>query len=199
MAEKTDMHLNLVWNTLMFFAHPDSYTTGERTGGVLQGCPRKPPPTPEVMAGYARRALAAVREHMGAPVEEWMLDGEPLPPNVAPTGQDFYLGGPYHDGTYSICEVDTGRVRHSFNPATDDHHVEGDKYNSRGVNTRNGTAGVRVTVPAAISLPEGWRKCDFCGCTTNAKARACCDQGRAADRATSTPVGGVALPPGGQR
>lgn len=28
---------------------------------------------------------------------------------------------------------------------------------------------------------NGWRKCEFCGCNTNAAARACCQQGRNAD------------------
>ena len=28
---------------------------------------------------------------------------------------------------------------------------------------------------------EGWRACEFCGCRTNAKARACCNRGREAD------------------
>lgn len=74
-------HLNIVWNTLMFFASESSYTTGERIGGVLQGCPRKPPPTFEEMAGFARRALASLREYVGVEPDAWMLDG-----NLAPEG-----------------------------------------------------------------------------------------------------------------
>lgn len=65
-------HLRLVWNTLMFFAHPDSYTMGERTGGVLAGCPRNPPPTRHEMSGYARRAAAALQRYIGREPEAWL-------------------------------------------------------------------------------------------------------------------------------
>lgn len=38
------------------------------------------------------------------------------------------------------------------------------------------------TVPDGVrGLPKGWRKCEFCGCETNAKLRACCDRGKDAD------------------
>ncbi len=76
------------------------------------------------------------------------------PPDMPVAQMDFYLGGPYHDGNYSICEVATGRVRHKFNPTTDDHHIEGDKYRSRGVNTRDGVeqpaARTEVAAPLAV-------------------------------------------------
>jgi hypothetical protein len=47
----------------------------------------------------------------------------------------------------------------------------------------------RIIPPAADPLappvlgaaPDGFRKCEFCGCNTNARRRACCDRGRAAD------------------
>jgi len=44
----------------------------------------------------------------------------------------------------------------------------------------------------AAPQAEQWRKCEFCGCNTNAKARACCQEGRDADapqpeRVTLTP------------
>jgi hypothetical protein len=32
--------------------------------------------------------------------------------------------------------------------------------------------------------PAPFRRCEFCGCNTNAFVRACCDQGRAADTQT---------------
>lgn len=73
-------------------------------------------------------------EEANAFIEQMKLEQE-AQPTSEPDGLGFYLGGPYHDGTYSICEAATGRVRHIFNPATDDHHIEGSKYNSRGVNT----------------------------------------------------------------
>jgi hypothetical protein len=34
----------------------------------------------------------------------------------------------------------------------------------------------------------GYRICEFCGCHTNAKARACCDAGRDADKALAQPA-----------
>jgi hypothetical protein len=77
-AEYTrDQNLQLVWNTLMFFACESSYTMGERTGGVLQGCPRKPPPSPDELAGYAQIALAALCRFVGREPEDWMLAALP--------------------------------------------------------------------------------------------------------------------------
>jgi len=32
-------------------------------------------------------------------------------------------------------------------------------------------------------MTNGYRICEFCGCNTNAALRACCEAGRAADRA----------------
>lgn len=72
-----DLNLQLVWNTLMFFACESSYTTGERTGGVLQGCPRNPPPRPDELAGYGREALAALCRFLGREPEDWMLSALP--------------------------------------------------------------------------------------------------------------------------
>jgi hypothetical protein len=34
---------------------------------------------------------------------------------------------------------------------------------------------------ATKQLPDGWRKCEFCGCITNMKLRVCCSHGRNAD------------------
>ena len=33
----------------------------------------------------------------------------------------------------------------------------------------------------STSQPEQFRKCEFCGCNTNAKVRACCEKGKASD------------------
>jgi hypothetical protein len=38
----------------------------------------------------------------------------------------------------------------------------------------------RDRIGQACAEVFGWRKCEFCGCNTNAKARACCEKGRAA-------------------
>jgi hypothetical protein len=77
-------HLRVVWNTLMFFASESSYTMGERTGGVLAGCPRNPPPTPAEMACYGRWALASLVRYLGREPDEWMIIGVCCPP--APSG-----------------------------------------------------------------------------------------------------------------
>ena len=77
--QERDGNLRRVWNTLMFFASESSYTLGERTGGVLQGCPRKPPPTPDELAGYAQNALAALCRYLGREPDEWMLAASPSP------------------------------------------------------------------------------------------------------------------------
>lgn len=39
--------------------------------------------------------------------------------------------------------------------------------------------------PRPHDLPQGWRLCEFCGCETNAKLRACCNAGRKDDRDTA--------------
>lgn len=83
MSDRIDPNLHLLWNTLMFFSSESSYTVGERTGGVLEGCPRKPPPTHAEMAGYARRGLVALRRHLGIQPDEWMLDGGEPPALIA--------------------------------------------------------------------------------------------------------------------
>lgn len=41
----------------------------------------------------------------------------------------------------------------------------------------------RSTEIASYTRPP-FRKCEFCGCNTNARVRACCDKGRAADGST---------------
>jgi hypothetical protein len=66
---------------------------------------------------------------------------------------------------------------------------------------RRAAAGVSETGDAAqpqsngganADLPEGWRKCEFCGCNTNAKLRACCQRGkREAARAAGWEVVGT--------
>jgi hypothetical protein len=47
-----------VWNTLDIYANPTNYR-GERTGGILAGCPRAPDPTPDEMS---RRAYGTLKE-----------------------------------------------------------------------------------------------------------------------------------------
>jgi len=38
------------------------------------------------------------------------------------------------------------------------------------------------TVKGPPYKPFAFRKCEFCGCNTNARVRACCDEGRLADQ-----------------
>lgn len=78
--QERDAHLRVVWNTLMFFASESSYTMGERTGGVLAGCPRNPPPTYAEMACYARQAAASLVRYFGREPEEWLTVGVCSPP-----------------------------------------------------------------------------------------------------------------------
>lgn len=51
---------------------------------------------------------------------------------------------------------------------------------------------IALAVRAGIDreVDEGFRLCEFCGCRTNAKMRACCETGRAVDSATSPPPTG---------
>lgn len=74
-----EIELRRVWNALMWFAHSDNYTLGERTSGILEGCKRGDPPSPEMMAGYAKMALASLRRYLGIEPDDWMLDGGDLP------------------------------------------------------------------------------------------------------------------------
>jgi hypothetical protein len=52
-----------IYETLKFYANECSYQ-GERTGGVLAGCPRAPAPTPEDLTLYARLSLAKIDRHV---------------------------------------------------------------------------------------------------------------------------------------
>lgn len=51
-------------------------------------------------------------------------------------------------------------------------------------------------LPVYYERPE-FRTCEFCGCDTNARMRACCEKGRDADRVTPNAKvsGGGAFPP----
>lgn len=51
--------MDTVYETLKFYANQCSYE-GERTGGVLAGCPRGPTPTPQQLIPWAQRALAMI-------------------------------------------------------------------------------------------------------------------------------------------
>lgn len=51
----------------------------------------------------------------------------------------------------------------------------------------NDTLGVAGTVKDSLHVALGdapYRKCEFCGCNTNAQVRACCERGKAADGVT---------------
>ncbi|WP_298929115.1 hypothetical protein [uncultured Ramlibacter sp.] len=70
--------LSLLWNTLRFFASETSYQ-GERTGGVLQGCPRGAPPSDAELALYGRRGWEALHRVLGREPEDWLLGGATAP------------------------------------------------------------------------------------------------------------------------
>lgn len=62
MGEMTNTELlRRIYNTLDFYANETSYV-GERTGGVLAGCPRKPDPKPHELVEHARRTLEYVKQ-----------------------------------------------------------------------------------------------------------------------------------------
>jgi len=51
--------MDLIYETLKWYGNECSYQ-GERTGGVLKGCPRGSAPTPERLTLYARQALKRI-------------------------------------------------------------------------------------------------------------------------------------------
>jgi hypothetical protein len=51
--------MDAIYETLKFYANLCSYD-GERTGGVLAGCPRGPKPTPEQLIAHAQEALRLI-------------------------------------------------------------------------------------------------------------------------------------------
>lgn len=53
--------------------------------------------------------------------QQWFTRAEVLRLMTLMAKQEFYLGGPYEDGIYVICETATGRVRHRFDPKKDDY------------------------------------------------------------------------------
>jgi hypothetical protein len=89
--DQKERHLHYLWNTLKFFAHEDSYTMGERTGGVLQGCPREPPPTTAQLALYGLLGLESLCRYIGREPDEWMLGGSPPPQDAALARKDALL------------------------------------------------------------------------------------------------------------
>lgn len=69
---------NLAIRTLEALSMPSTYK-GERTGGVLAGCPRTRPPTPEELAARVLIVLNRIRELANQPVDdgEWPPRGTP--------------------------------------------------------------------------------------------------------------------------
>lgn len=48
--------------------------------------------------------------------------------------------------------------------------------------TDAGRAALGKAPAPGVRASDGYRTCNFCGCHTNAKVRACCENGHAADR-----------------
>lgn len=48
--------MDTIYKTLQWYSNRCSYI-GERTGGVVAGCPRGPAPTPDELVRYAQQAL----------------------------------------------------------------------------------------------------------------------------------------------
>lgn len=51
--------MDTIYRTLQWYANRTSYQ-GERTGGVLQGCPRGPAPTSDKLVRYAEQAIERI-------------------------------------------------------------------------------------------------------------------------------------------
>jgi hypothetical protein len=51
--------MNIIYRTLRYYANEASYR-GERTGGILQGCPRAPDPTPRELIQWANYAVKRI-------------------------------------------------------------------------------------------------------------------------------------------
>lgn len=64
-----------IYETLKFYANRCSYQ-GERTGGVLAGCPRGPEPTTEQLIVHAQNTLLKIdREVLGRAAQETEVAG----------------------------------------------------------------------------------------------------------------------------
>lgn len=55
--------MDQIYETLKWYANLCSYQ-GERTGGVLKGCPRGPAPTPDKLVRYAQQALDRINKEV---------------------------------------------------------------------------------------------------------------------------------------
>ncbi len=67
MADKTytitEQTMHAIYNVLQNYANLDTYH-GERTGGILQGCPRAPDPTPDELTIAPRQVLAMLEKEI---------------------------------------------------------------------------------------------------------------------------------------
>lgn len=73
--------INKIYNVLSFYANERSYE-GERTGGVLKGCPRGPAPTPKQLVWSARWTLREIeREVLKRDAWDWIEKYEPVGPH----------------------------------------------------------------------------------------------------------------------
>jgi Tfp pilus assembly protein FimV len=67
--------LHRIWNTLSYYASTTIYD-GERTGGVLAGCPRTAPPTRDEITEPAKWAMHDLQKAIGVEPEQWLKDAQ---------------------------------------------------------------------------------------------------------------------------
>jgi hypothetical protein len=108
------------------------------------------------MAGH-RDARHAAAELVSAALTAPDRAASPLaaPPAAAPTDlPPFYIGGPYHDGAYSVCELATGRILRLFRGEDDLRAAAGVKeVSAPAFGIRQFVTDVGVSPPAAAATP----------------------------------------------
>jgi hypothetical protein len=100
-----------LYNVLKHYANETSYR-GERTGGVVAGCPRGPAPTPDQLVWSARWMLRAL-EHDVLKRDAWDWIGKYEP--TGPHCDTCRCGQPHETTSYSlrdICERIRSTLQH---------------------------------------------------------------------------------------
>jgi hypothetical protein len=104
-----DELMRMVWNVIDYYANSHTYR-GERTGGVLQGCPRKPNPTPEELTHEARVVLRHLHLWRGyEPYDKEPLESKefatPQPTDNASAAQGEQEDTPAYENECVSCHV----------------------------------------------------------------------------------------------
>lgn len=100
LAEPDAEFFNYLFSVLDYYSNRFTYE-GERTGGVLQGCPRGPAPTPDQLTHEAEKAKERLRAWYHARASEVVPEDRMTGPTVQ-TG--FFIGGP--SATATVYEME---------------------------------------------------------------------------------------------